>query len=450
MNKHLLSRRNFLKGSGAAVGGLFGSSLLNTVAMLSAQGEVPELEPAELVFFLGGNPEEIATRQRIMDAFTELHPQVTFKISEAGADPVQKLLTEFAGGAQLDVIMAWELSYPGLGDRGVFMDLNPLIEADADYSTNVIPDIVPDLLNMFNWNGQQLVLPEQFAGVVLYYNKDLFDEAGIEYPPADWTNTDWTFERFLEVAQALTKTDENGQVSQFGFADAWWPPLSATIFGFSNGGNWFDQAIQPTASTLTDPKLTAGVQFYADLSNVHHVAPTIEEASTQTGADMFMAGRAAMALTGHWFYPAFSSVEGLNFDVGVFPVGPDGTTPKTDLGSTGLAISSSTQYPTQSWEFLKFAVGPVGQSLIAESGLFVPVLTSVGQSDAFLNSHEKLENTQVFIDAIANSIPLPIMLVWNEYADIWGREMDAVFRGQTSAAEAHAVIDPQVNQLLGG
>jgi len=453
MKNQPISRRNFLKRTGAVAGGIAASSLLpgfGALGRLAAQADVPELEPAELIFFLGGNPQEIATRQKIMDAFTAIHPQVTFTIEEAGPDPVQKLLTDFAGGASPDVIMGWELTYPGLGDRGVFADLNPYIQADADYSAKVIPDIVPDLLAMFNWKGQQLVLPEQYAGVVLYYNKDLFDEAGIPYPPADWKDTSWNYDKFLEVAKALTKTDASGQTSQFGFVDAWWPPLSATVWAFSNGGNWFDRAFQPTKSTIADPKLSAGVQFYADLANVHHVMPTVEQATTQAGPDMFMAGRAAMALTGHWFYPAFSSTDGLNFDVAVFPVGPDGTTAKSDLGSTGLGIGSQTRYPKQAWEFVKFAVSPAEQSLIAESGLFVPVLQSVGQSDAFLKSHEKLKNTQVFIDAMSNSIPLPITPIWNEFADIWGREMDAVFRGQETAAAAHATLEPQVNELLAG
>lgn len=450
MKSQSLSRRSFLKRSSAIAGGLVASSLFPAfggISHLAAQ-DAPELEPAELVFFLGANPQELATRKKIMDAFTALHPQITFKVEEAGPDPVQKLLTDVAGGTAPDVIMAWELTYPSLGGRGVYADLNQFIQADADYSSKVIPDIVPDLLAMFNWNNQQLVLPEQYAGVVLYYNKDLFDKEGIPYPPSDWTDKSWTYDKFLEVAKALTKKDASGQITQYGYADAWWPPLSADVWAYSNGGNWFDRSIQPTKSTITDPKMTEGVQFYADLSNVHHVAPTVEEATTQAGPDMFMAGRAAMALTGHWFYPAFSGTDGLNFDVGVFPVGPSGTTAKTDLGSTGLSISATTKYPKQAWEFLKFAIGPDGQKLISESGLFVPVLQSVGKSDAFLKSHDKIKNTQVFIDAMNNSVPLPITPVWNEIADIWGREMDAVFRGTEKAADAHAALEPQINDLL--
>ena len=408
-----------------------------------------ELEAAELTFYFGANPEEAKTRQTIIDAFTAKYPQIKINPQVAEGDPVQELQVQFAGGGGPDVLMAWELSYAGLAKREIFADLNQFLANDAEFKAVADAEFVPALLQMFNWEGAQYVLPEQYAGVVLYYNKALFSEAGVEPPPASWEDTTWTYDRFLETAKALTKADGD-RVSQYGFVDAWWPPLSATVWATSNGGNWFDQYVNPAKSTIADPKMVEGVQFYADLANVHHVAPTAEETATQAGADMFIGGRAAMALVGHWFYPAFAATEGLDFDVGVFPVGPGGTTAKTDLGSTGLAISATTEYPQQAWEFLKFSTGPEGQKLIAESGLFVPALRSVGQSEAFLGSHAKIQNTQVFIDAMEHSVPLPITPVWAEVSDIWARETDAVLRGEATAADAFAALQPEIDELLQG
>jgi multiple sugar transport system substrate-binding protein len=466
MSGKKLSRRDVLKWTGGLTAGALLAACGQTPptttqepAATTAAGTSPPAEttaartsaslaPAELVFFFGANPEEAKTRQRIIDAFTAKYPQITVKTDIAEGDPVQELQTQFAGGAGPDVMMAWELSYSGLAERGIFADLGEFILRDPDFSSTVVPDHVPGLLDMFKWKGKQYVLPEQYAGVVLYYNKKLFDEAGVAYPSADWKDASWTYDKFLETAKALTKTDASGKVTQFGFVDAWWPPLSATVLAFGNGGAWFDQYVNPRQSTITDPKLTEGVQFYADLINVHKVAPSAEETQTQSGADMFMGGRAAMALVGHWFYPAFSQAEGLEFDIAVLPRGPQGTTPKTDLGSTGLSISASSKNRDQAWEFVKFATGPEGQRIIAESGLFVPVLRSVGRSNAFLGSHSKIKNVQVFTEAIENSVPLPITPAWNQIADIWARELDAVIRGQAKASDAHAKIDPQIDALL--
>jgi multiple sugar transport system substrate-binding protein len=437
MTQRRVSRRDVLK----ATGGLASAGLLPLSTSRETASAQTTLEPAELSFYFGANPAEAETRQKIIDAFTAKYPQITIKTQVAGPDPVQELQVMAAGGEVPDVMMAWELTYSGLAKRGLYADLNAFLQNDPDFAATVQSEFVPALLGMFNWEGAQYVLPEQYAGVVLYYNKKLFAEAGVAPPPADWQDTSWTYARFLETAQALTKKDGD-RVTQFGFVDAWWPPLSALVWATGNGGNWFDAYVNPTKSTINDPKIVEGVQFYADLHNVHHVAPTIEETTAQAGPNMFMGGTAAMALVGHWFYPAFSEIEGLDFDIGVFPVGPGGTTPKTDLGSTGLSISATTEHSQQAWEFVKFSTGPEGQKVIAESGLFVPVVRSVGQSEAFLNSHAKIQNTQVFIDAMENSVPLPITPVWAEVAEVWQRETTAVLNGEATAAEKFAALEP--------
>ena len=438
-----IDRRTLLKMAGLTAGG----------AAMGAQARpsrvaAQDLEPAELRFYFGANPDEAKTRQTIIDAFMEKYPQIKITPQVAEGDAVQQLQIMFAGGDGPDIMMAWELNYSGLAERNIYADLQPYIDADEEYKKVVEEDHEPSLLGMFNYKDQQLVLPEQYAGVVLYYNTDMFEEAGVEPPPSDWTDTSWTYDKFLETAKALTK-GEGGRVSQFGFTDAWWPPLSAMVIGTCNGADWFDQYVLPTESTIANPLMTEALQWYADLAYVHGVAPTAEQSQTQAGADLFMANRAAMALVGHWMYPAFSGVDGLNFDVGVFPVGPGGTTPKSDLGSTGLSMSSSTEYPDHAWEFIKFSTGPEGQALIAESGLFVPVLKSVAASDSFLGAHPNIENVNVFTDAMANSVELPISPKWNEIMITWDREVTRVLQGKASAEEVLPPLQDEINKILG-
>lgn len=446
--RNRFSRRDVLKAGGGA------AALLPLSAAASpgrgpfrAPAQAQELEEAEITFFFGANPAEAETRQKVIDAFMAKFPQIKVNAHIAEGDAIPELQTMIAGGSAPDVMMAWELSYAGLGERGIYADLNTFLQNDPEHFGIVQEDMEPALVQMFQWNGAQYVLPEQYAGVFLYYNKDLFDAAEVAYPSADWNDTSWTYDSFLQAAQALTVGDGD-RVSQYGFADGWWPPLSAMVWATSNGGNWYDTYVNPTASTLADPKMVEGVQFYADLVNVHNVAPSSESLLTQGGADMFMGGRAAMCLVGHWFYPAFSEIEELNFDVAVFPVGPGGTTPKTDLGSTGLAVSATTEHPEAAWEFVKFSTGPEGQAVIAESGLFIPVLRSVGQSEAFTGAHTKIQNTQVFIDAMEASIPLPITPAWNAVSELWSREVARVIEGKAPASEVLPALDPQINELL--
>jgi multiple sugar transport system substrate-binding protein len=448
MNTRSFSRRQMLRTTGAAtVAAAASPLLLNAHAAPATSLRAQELEPAELTFYFGANPEEAATRQLIIDAFMEKYPQITITPQIVEGNATQEIQIQFAGGASPDILMAWELDYSGLATRGVYHDLNEFIQNDPDFAEVVENDHIPELVGMFNWEGAQYVLPEQFAGVALYYNTAHFEEAGIEPPPADWTDASWNWDRLLETAQALTVEEEN----RYGFVDAWWPPLSAAVIGTGNGGAWFDQYVNPSASTITDPNFTTAVQWYADLANVHAVAPTPEELAGEdfAGPGMFQAGRASMALVGHWMYPAFSTTDGLEFEVGVLPVGPDGSTPKTDLGSTGLAISTQTEYPEHAWEFVKFSTGPEGQQLIAESGLFVPVLRSLAESDTYLDAHAAIENAAVFTTGIENAVELPITPVWNEIAAVWARETDRILRGEATAEEVHAALETEINDLLG-
>ena len=125
-----------------------------------------------------------------------------------------------------------------------------------------------------------------------------------------------------------------------------------------------------------DDAFIEGVQFYADLAAKHEVAPTAVDAQSMSTMDLFSSGKAAMALAGHWRYQTFSRADGLDFDITVLPSDPRGHGAGSNIGATGLAIAASSRRKEQAWEFVKFAAGPVGQALIGESGLFVPVLES--------------------------------------------------------------------------
>src|SRR6201999_1103316 len=118
---------------------------------------------------------------------------------------------------------------------------------------------------------------------------------------------------------------------------------------------------------------------------------------------------------GHWRYQTYMRAEGLDFDVAPLPVGParpKGHAACSDIGATGLAISSASKHKEQAWEFVKFATGPVGQELIAESALFVPALQSALNAPGFAKSHHRIGNLGVLTQGPAFSEGLPITPAW--------------------------------------
>lgn len=402
----------------------------------------------ELTFYFAAGPDEAKARQKVIDAFVAKHPGLKINNSLAGQDSVQQVLTACAGGACPDVIMAFEVFYAPLAQRGVFADLAPFLARDQAWADQVLPDYAPDLLKAFLFDGVQVALPEQFAGTMLYYNKTLFEQAGVAAPPADWTDASWNYDAFLTAAKALTTPSGSDRPDVWGFVDGWAPFFSAPVWAMNNGVEWFTPPVNPERTNVADPKFVEGMQFYADLINVHKVSPSPELTASVAAPDLFLGGKAAMMLSGHWQYPSLLSAGGLEFEAAVLPVGPQGQTARSDIGTTGLAIAADSKNPDAAWEFLKFSSGPEGQALIAETGLFVPVLKSVANSPSFLDTHTRIEHPEVFVQAIEHVNYLPITPALNTFLPQLQDESNKLFSGQQSAEEYAKNLEPVINAAL--
>lgn len=427
-------RRTLLRGAGAAGAAAAASSLAGCG------------DDDALTFFFQAKPDEAKVRLKIVDEFRKLHPDIKIRTQMSGPDPQTQILTYCAGGKCPDVLMSWELSYSFLAERGIFTNLDTILDKDPTYAAELKQDSSPALYNTFRYQNAQYALPEQWAGIFLYYNKKLFAEANLPPPPARWEDA-WTFNEFLDAARALTKRDGSGEVAQWGFVDTWTPYYSASCFGMNNGVEWFTPSIDPTRTNIDNDAFIEGVQFYTDLSTRHHVMPRIEFQQSLSSSDMFAQGKAAMALSGHWMYRSFTGQEDLDFDVTVLPVGPRGTAARSDIGTTGLSIAADSPRQEQAWEFVKFATGPVGQAVIAESGLFVPALKSALASDGFAQAHTKVHNLEVFSGS-EHANNLPVTPAWPRIESAIEHGYDHVFRGAASADWFKQGLAGQINDLL--
>ncbi|WP_067688441.1 ABC transporter substrate-binding protein [Nocardia jejuensis] len=417
-------------------------------AALLAAGGCAGGDEDEVTFFFQARPEEARARLLIIDEFHRRRPDIRIRTIMSGPDPLQQMLTYCAGGKCPDVLMAWELLYAGLADRGVLADLGEFLDRDPAYADRLRADGYAPLRDTFTWNGGQYALPEQWSGVFLYYNRKLLAEAGIR-PPVRWSDA-WGFSEFLTAAQALTHRDADGHTSQWGFVDAWVPYFSAACFGMNNGAEWFSPPVRPVRTNIGDPRFTEGLQFYADLAVRHRVAPSVGDRQSVSAQDLFRGGKAAMLLGGHWLYSEFTGREDLDFDVTVLPVGPHGGPGAiTDVGSTGLAIAAASPRREQAWEFVKFATGPEGQALIAASGLFVPVLRSAMASPGFTAAHSAVRNLEVFTEGPAHSRQLAVTPRWGKVESLLERGCNRVLRGAAQADSLAGQTAKDIDEVLG-
>ena len=426
-------RRGLLRGAGAL-----------TAAALAPWGTGCASDDDALTFFFAANPDEAAARLRVVHEFERRHPDIKVRAVRSGPGVMQQLSTFCAGGKCPDVLQTWDLTYAELAAKGVLHNLDDFLARDHEFAAQLKADSVGPLYDTFAFNGGQFGFPEQWSGNYLWYNRRLFADAGVPAPPASWNNS-WTFAEFLDAAMALTKRD-GSRVTQWGFVNTFVSYYSAGLFALNNGVPWSTPQKNPTHLNFDHPAFMEAVQFYADLANTHKVAPDASEVQSMSTPDLFASGRAAIALGGHWRYQTFIAAEDLDFDVAPLPVGPAlpaGRTACSNIGTTGLSISASSRRKEQAWEFVKFATGPVGQAIIAESCLFVPVLRSVLNSEGFAKAHSRIRNLSVLTDGPSYSEGLPVTPAWEKIVALMDRNMGPVLRGARPATSltglAHAV-----------
>jgi multiple sugar transport system substrate-binding protein len=436
-------RRGLLRGAGAL-------TAATAAASASVAPWLTGCAPDEdaLTFFFAANPDERDARMRIVDEFERRHPDIKVRAVLSAPGVMQQLSTFCAGGKCPDVLMAWDLTYAELADRGVLLDLNTMLARDPAFAAELKSDSISPLYDSFTFNGGQYALPEQWSGNYLFYNRRLLAEAGVPAPPKSWDHP-WSFTQFLETARASTKRDGAGRATQWGFVNMWFSYYSAGLFAMNNGVPWSTPLKNPTHFNFDNDAFIEAVEFYADLANKHGAAPNASDVQSMSTPDLFATGRAAMALGGHWRYQTFIRADSLDFDVTALPVGPrrEGQAAHSNIGSTGLAISASSRRKEQAWEFVKFATGPVGQALIGESSLFVPVLRSALTSTGFAKAHQRVTNLDVLTQGPAFSEGLPVSPAWEKIVALMDRGFGPVLRGSRPATSLTA-LSAAVDEVL--
>jgi ABC-type glycerol-3-phosphate transport system substrate-binding protein len=166
--------------------------------------------PASLEYSIWGDPAEITNQQAIVDEFVAANPNIDVNVTVSDWEPYwDKLQTGLAGGAAPDVFAMDGPLGPDYQSRDVLLDLTPYIEGEGYDLTQLDENAVKDFTTA---DGKQFGLPRDLNVIALYYNKKMFDEAGIPYPDDTW---DWA--KLVEVGKQLTKdTDGDGTIDQWG------------------------------------------------------------------------------------------------------------------------------------------------------------------------------------------------------------------------------------------
>ncbi len=386
-----------------------------------------------------GSPEEIDIITHSIFNWQAAHPKIKIIFEHTpytGYD--SKILTRIAGGAAPDII-ATEVDYfVTFASKNVLEDLTPYFEQDtADF---LIKDFFPTILGRFTVNGRTLAIPRDVAPFAcVFYNKKIFDEAGVPYP-----TDDWTWDDLLRIARTLTKNDESGRVAQYGFYGWAWQN-----FIYGNGGAMVDDVKNPTKTLLDDPRSIEGLQFYSDLINLYKVMPTpVAMANLGMGIDlMFSSGRLAMFMSGIWETPGLRNYN-FEWDVVMFPKNAKGVR-AFGSGGSGYAILKSSKHKQEAWEVIKALTGADGQAQLANRGLAQPSRISVAESENWATSPLPPANKKMLNEAVKHIVFSPFHPRWREIQEKYLLpQLDLVFNGKKTAAEVLKDVAPQINEIL--
>ncbi len=368
----------------------------------------------------GGNEENL---QQIVDAFEDQNPDITVEVrTSAYADYFTKLQTDLAAGTEADVFDVDAGSFANIQASGVLAELSG-VDA-AKYRTSV--------LDVYKADGSQYGLPTSFSDVVLFYNKDLFDQAGVEYPTADWTWAD-------EMAAAEKLTDKGAGV----WGD--YQPISYYEYykAVQQAGGSF-LAADGTAGLDSDAG-TAAADWLAGKSGT--VMPTAADGAGTPDFDtnLFKDGKLAMWHTGIWM---ISLVGDLPFEWDI-AVEPGDTQKASAVFSNAVVVSGNSEHKeaAQKWaEFLSSSKEMVEVRLAA--GWELPPISDEALLEPYLELTPPA-NRQAVFDAL-ESIAIAPDLGANatQIQDAVGNALGEIAAGRATTAEAIPALAAEVNALL--
>ena len=359
-------------------------------------------------FMVFGDPDEIQGFRNMIDGYEEGHPDVNVELVEASDrdDLLARLATSFAGGTPPDLFLLNYRYYGQFAAKGV---LEPIEDRVASSDVFDEEDFYEEALEAFRFGGKLTCLPQNVSSLVVYYNKDLFEKAGVPEPQGGWKWDD-----MVATARKLTKdTDGDGKVDQYGLGVE---PVIIRLapFIWSNGGELVDDDESPTHFTLETPEAQNAMADFFELHLVDEVIPSEEEVESEDDETRFLNGRLAMILESRRATPTFRAIEDFDWDVAALPQHAERA---SILHSDGYCLTEASENKDAAWSFMEYALGPEGAEIVAESGRTVPSLKEVAESDAFLDPSAKPANSQVWLDAIPSIRHVPAISTWPEIED---------------------------------
>ena len=333
---------------------------------LTACGNKQESKSAEgkttIRFASWDTADDVDAQQKMVDKFNEEHPDIQVLLEAYGSDFDTKISASMGSGDAPDVMYMW--NYPAYHEG--LEPLDSYIEKEGeDYKKN----FYSTLWNYNSYDGQIYGLPVGFTTHCVYYNKDLFEKAGVEEPKDGWT---WE-----DLEEKAKKINEATGVKGFSFSMK--PdPYDYEMYLWSNGTAYCDKEGKMEGYINSDKALET-YKMFQDMAKDGYAVAT-----EKSGSDEFESGQTAMFVYGAWAVKKYTEA-GVNFGLAKLP--SFGTEKSASiLSSSGVAIAKSSKNKEAAWEFVKYWTDEENNK--SRIGTEFPVLVSVVESEKILDKPE--------------------------------------------------------------
>lgn len=392
----------------------------------TVQVQVPAEKTVVRLSGWASSPSETALLESLLYRFSVANPDILVKYEPITGDYKQALLTGIASGTEPDVFYLDIFWWQELAKNDVLLPIDDLgLKRD---------DFIPALIDAFTYQDKTYGIPKDFNTLGMFYNKDLFDKAGLEYP-----TDDWTWDNLKESAAKLTDlSDTNKPV--YGFCT---PPDPGRfpVFVFQNGGTVMNADYSDT--TLDSDAAAKAAEYYTSF-RAEKIGAIPSDLGEGWQGTLFGKGQCAMVYEGGWLIPYLrDQFPNTKYGVVLPPAGPSGE--GNLIFTVAWGISANTKNPEAAWKVMEFLTNEESQKTVLESGFALPSRSSLQNSDYLKNNPN---SAAIFNGALNGAYPFFWGAVGSDVNDQMGKALERVFKENQPVADAMKAAAEAIRKAL--
>ena len=370
--------------------------------------------------------------EKMAEAYNKEHPNVTVKTQlTTWSEYWTKLEASATGESAPDIITMNVLHVEEYADAGILMDLT---EAEAESDLKINENFPAPLVDGYTVDGKLYGIPKDFDTNAVFYNKEIFDKAGVAYP-----QDGWTFEDFRKTCEDLQAA---------GLGEGVYPTAINRNSGqttyissvFANGGYLLSEGNEK--SGWGEQATIDAVQPWLDLV-LDGLSPTLQQMADTDPDAMFQGGQLAMYFSGNYMITSYNNTLEGKYGIAKRPTfnGKD-----TDIiNGLAFSVSANTKHPEEAKDFALWLGSEEAQKIQGESGVCISARNDCQQY--FVDAHDEVD-CQVFLDNVANAELLPHCKVTSELGQVEKKYLEPAWKGETELADACKNIAKEQDEIL--